>query len=331
MRKPEGIRERGHLCLLCGLLGIICAAIRVPSASACSIVDATASFWSLAARSAHMTPAAEIASFRADVVERYPELYTAHVLGRDNVHALDTLSVLWLKATRKNGIKGRAVERELVHRLPIILGRFKKAFPDFLCNFPIYLMASLGSLDGAGRVVAGHPALVLGVDTMAEFETAKELPVVITHELFHRYNFQVAGFSDDPGDRQAIWRTLWAEGLATYVSGRLNPKASLSEVLVSEDLAQRGPDLIRQLAVALRVNDAPDPSLYAEYFESGSARAKSDGIPQRSGYYVGYRVVQQLAKRDSLYELAHLKGPSLHHTIDHVLGLLAEKGAQSQL
>ena len=132
-------------------------------------------------------------------------------------------------------------------------------------------------------LVAGHPALVLGIDTMAAFETPAELPVVITHELFHRYNFQAAGFSDDPGNRQAIWRTLWPGGPATYVSCQLNPQVSLGDVLISKDLARRGPKLIRRPAAALRGNGAPHPSLYAEYFEGGSARARRAGIPQLSG------------------------------------------------
>ena len=293
------------------------------SARACSVVDATGPFWPLAERSSTMTPEAQAAAFRADVVAKFPELYTDDVLGAGNMNALDKLSVSWLAITRKNGLKGRGVEQDLVEKLPAFLANFQKTFPDFRCDFPIYLMASLGSLDGAGRIVAGHPALVIGIDTMAAFETPSQLSVVIAHEFFHRYNFQAAGVSDDPGDRQASWRTLWAEGLATYASGQLNPDASLADVLISGDLARRGPPLIAKLAAALRDNDVPNPPLYAEYFEGGSAKAKADGIPSRSGYYVGYRVVQLLAKRYSLYQLAHLSGEALHADINRALDELA--------
>ncbi|HTT84748.1 MAG TPA: DUF2268 domain-containing putative Zn-dependent protease [Rhizomicrobium sp.] len=308
------------------LFGLVCVAIIAPPASACPIIDATGAFWPLAARAATLTPAAQSAAFRREVVAKFPDLYTGDVLGSGNVQALDRLAVSWLSNSRKNGLKGRSVERDLVSDLPVVLTRFQKTFPDFRCDFPIYLMASLGSMDGAGRMVAGHPALVLGIDVMAAVDTEQNLPVIISHELFHRYNYQAAGFSDDPGDRQAIWRTLWAEGLATYMSGQLNPRASLGEVLDSTDLANRAPPLIKRLAAALRDNDAPDPPLYAEYFESGSAEARAEGIPQRSGYYVGYRVIQLFAKRYSLYQLAHLKGPSLHREINEALDELAGKG-----
>ncbi|MDE2163751.1 MAG: hypothetical protein KGJ53_11360 [Alphaproteobacteria bacterium] len=293
------------------------------SAANCPIVDATAAFWPLVQRASTMTPVEQAAAFRKTVLAQFPELYTGNVLGNGNVRALDELSVVAMAAARKNGLRGQAVERDLVRKLPIFLAHFQKTFPDFRCDFPVYLMASLGSLDGAGRVVAGHPALVIGVDTMAEFETQGELPVVIAHELFHRYNFQAAGFSDDPGDRQAIWRTLWAEGLATYMSAQLNPQSSLADVMISPDLAKRAAPMIKRLARALRDNDAPNPPLYAEYFEGGSKRASADGIPQRSGYYVGYRVVQLAAKHHSLYQLAHLKGPALHDEINGYLKELA--------
>jgi Predicted Zn-dependent protease (DUF2268) len=296
------------------------------SAASCPIVDATRAFWPLAERSATMTPAEQAAAFRQTVVAKFPDLYTDNVLGSGNVRYLDKLAAASLNAARKNGLKGETVERDLVRKLPVFLAHFQKIFPDFRCDFPVYLMASLGSLDGAGRMVAGHPALVIGVDTMAEFETPGELPVVIAHELFHRYNFQAAGFSDDPGDRQAIWRTLWAEGLATYVSAQLNPQAPLADVLISPDLAKRAPPMVKRLAQALRDNDAPNPPLYAEYFEGGSKRAHADGIPQRSGYYVGYRVVQLAAKHHSLYQLAHLKGPALHSEINGYLKELAGDG-----
>ena len=73
---------------------------------------------------------------------------------------------------------------------------------------------------------------MLGVDTIAQFETPASLPVFLSHELFHRYHFQAAGFSDDLAERDLIWRSLWAEGLATYVSARLNPSNPLSDALI---------------------------------------------------------------------------------------------------
>ncbi len=66
------------------------------------------------------------------------------------------------------------------------IARCKASFPDFICDFPIYLMISLGHMDGAGRVVGGIPALVLGVDSIDGIETPAQRPIFFAHELFHR-------------------------------------------------------------------------------------------------------------------------------------------------
>ena len=86
------------------------------------------------------------------------------------------------------------------------------------------------------------------------------------------------------------------------MSAELYPDRPLSDVMIfPPDLAERAAPQIEQLARALRDNDAPNPGLYAEYFEAGSTRS---GIPPRAGYYVGYRVASLAARRYSLYQLA---------------------------
>jgi hypothetical protein len=45
-------------------------------------------------------------------------------------------------------------------------------------------------------------------------EDTPALRILIDHELFHRYHYQVAKFSDDNAKREVISKTLWAEGLA---------------------------------------------------------------------------------------------------------------------
>jgi hypothetical protein len=112
----------------------------------------------------------------------------------------------------------------------------------------------------------------------------------------------------------------WAEGLATYVSAALYPDNPISDSMIfPPDLAERAAPQIAQLARTLRDNDAPNPSLYAEYFETDSTK---NGIPPRAGYYVGYRVAALAAREHSLYQLAHLHGPALHRDINRWLDQL---------
>ena len=302
------------------LVGAFLVSADAAAAASCRVIDATADFWPLVERTAKTTPAEQAAAFRADVIARFPELYTRDVLRMGNSRQLDEEAVVALAAARENRLHARQVLETLTTEIPSYIARFRKSFPDFRCDFPIYLMISLGHMDGAGRVVGASPALVLGVDTIDRIETPLQLRVFFEHELFHRYNYRVAGFSDDPGDRQPIWRTLWAEGLATYVSAELNPDRPLSDAMIfPADLAERAAPQIEQLARVLRENDAPNPSLYAEYFEAGGAK---NAIPPRAGYYVGYRVASLAARRYSLYQLAHLRGAALHRNINRWLNEL---------
>ena len=307
------------------LVGAFLVSVNAAAAASCRVIDATADFWPLVDRLAEATPAEQAAAFREDVIARFPELYTRDVLGTDDSRQLDKEAVATLAAARRNRMHARQTERTLVREIPDYIARFRKSFPDFHCDFPIYLMVSLGHMDGAGRVVGASPALVLGVEMIDRIETPAQIPVFFAHELFHRYNYRVAGFSDDPGDRQPIWRTLWAEGLATYVSAELNPDRPLSDAMIfPPDLAERAAPQIEGLARALRDNDAPNPSLYADYFEMGS---RKNGSPPRAGYYVGYRVASLAAREYSLYRLAHLRGPALHRDINRWLDeLVSGKG-----
>jgi hypothetical protein len=299
------------------LVGVFLASANAAAAASCRVIDATADFWPLVERLAKATPAEQAAGFRTDVIARFPELYTRDVLGTGDSHRLDEEAVAALAAARKNRLHARQLVETLTTEIPGYIARFRKSFPDFHCDFPVYLMISLGHMDGAGRTVGASPALVLGIEVIDSVETPAQIPVFFAHELFHRYNYRVAGFSDDPSDRQAIWRTLWAEGLATYVSAELNPDRPLSDAMIfPPDLAERAAPQIAQLARALRDNDAPNPCLYAEYFEAGSAK---NGIPPRAGYYVGYRVAALAARRYSLYQLAHLRGATLHRNVNRWL------------
>jgi hypothetical protein len=293
-------------------------------AASCPIVDATRDFWPLAQESAGLPAGDQAAQFRARIVAQFPGLYAPDVLGLADPQQFDNRVVAALAAVGTPQARAPAIAQSLSRDLPGLIRRFEQSFPDLRCDFPIYLMISLGQLDGAGRIVDGHPALVLGVDTIAQFEQAEQLPVFASHELFHRYHYQAAGFSDDPGDRQAIWRTLWAEGLATFVSARLNPERPLADaLLLPRDLAERAAPLTARLAAELEHNDQEDPALYAKYFLYGSPSAEAAGLPSRAGYYIGYRVAEMAARGCTLPALAHMQGPALHQEIQRDLQVLA--------
>ncbi len=293
-------------------LALALAAAGCARAASCPVIDVYARFEASAEATRHASDPERISAFERAVVDPYPDLYSREVIGLASGPDLERLIPM---AARRVLVDQdwRAAHARLQAAVPEVAARFAKAFPDFRCDFPVYLAPTFGFMDGAGRVVAGRPALVLGVDTVAANETTDQIPVFLTHELFHRYHFQAAGFSDDPGDRQAIWRALWAEGMATYVSARLNPERPLADaLLLPRDLEARAAPLTPQIARALaeRLEDV-DARAFGTYFEYGDAEATRLGLPWRSGYFVGYLVVRDLARGRDLATLAHMRGPAL--------------------
>jgi hypothetical protein len=196
-------------------------------------------------------------------------------------------------------------------------------FPDFSPTFPVYILVSLGQLDGAGRVIDGKPSLVLGVDNITSEFSPRILTIFLDHELFHRYHYQVAGFSDDKGNRELIWRALWAEGLATYVSTLLNPPATLQDGLfVPRDLVQKAGPILPDLAAEIsRKLDEVDEHLFAKFF---LYQPSTGALPSRSGYYVGARIAEMLAKQRSLFELAHMQPETVRSKIGDILAIMAK-------
>ena len=290
--------------------------------AACPIIDATVTLVPVARSSAGKSETEQLAAYRQGVIDRWPGLYTAAVLGLSPGPLMDRQILRSLEAVRRDG-DHQELRQLLQTRLAATGGAFG-VFGDFKCNFPIYFADTLDALDGAGRVVDGRRALVLGIGSLAREQSKISLPVFLTHEFFHRYHFEAAGFSDDLEDRQEIWRNLWAEGLATYMSEVLTPGATTADALmIPRDLEERAAPLTARMASELLAGlDGMDEDLFNRYFTT-NPKTDRHGIPPRAGYYVGYVVARRLAARHTLAELAHLRGESLHSAIADTLRELA--------
>lgn len=312
-----------------GVLAAVLGLLVAPAAQAapCRVVDAYAPVEALARRTGGMSPADQVKAFRRGVIVRYPGLYAPQVLDLSSGQDMDRMILASLASARES--RGRAA---LVAELRRSIDRTQAAFgklDGYRCDFPIYLTDSLGQFDGAGRVVDGRRSLVLGVDALDGEQHSISLPVFLTHEMFHRYHFMAGGFSDDDADRQPLWRTLWAEGLATYASEQLTAGATLGQALMlPADLAQRAAPLTPSIAADLLAHlDQVDPDTYRTYFTYGNKTVAARGLPWRSGYYLGYLVAARLGEHRTIGQLAHLPAAEAHALIRDALREMASKGA----
>jgi uncharacterized protein YjaZ len=298
------------------------------TACACSVIDLYSPVVAIAHKTANWPPEQKVAEYRRSILERHAQLYTPEVLGVDAGPALD--GKLLTSLQQAQGHEGRLQTVAQVRAaLRQVTAAFSKEFPDFRCDFPIYLVDSLGQLDGAGREVAGIKSLVLGIDQIDSERNILSLPVFLSHELFHRYHHQASGFSDDAGEHQLIWKALWAEGLATYVSYRTTPGATVPAALILPvDLESTASAVLPRISADLLANaDRTDADVFRTYFTYGNPKVKERGLPWRSGYYVGFLVAQRLAVGHSLQELAHLQGKDLRDRIGRVLQDMAHSAA----
>jgi hypothetical protein len=195
-------------------------------------------------------------------------------------------------------------------------GEFPSLFPDYAPTTPVYFSVSLFGYDGGFRGSGEDAGLYLGIDALARlFGTAGNLKVILQHELFHQYHHQIA---PEIIDDRAAWAYMWEEGLATYVSRRMSPGVTADQALMIParltELA--GPHLSALARQLLDIADSTDPNDYRDLFSPDIIRA---GFPARSGYYLGYRVAEQLAATRSLAQLAHLRGVELRGAVSDTL------------
>ena len=305
------------------LMAATLAAAAPARAAGCPTIDLETPIETLARQVSAWPAADQVAAYRRTIVGPHAGLYRPEVLGVF-AQGYDKAMLASLVGARTDPARPQAL-RDVRRALAGAERQFGVALPDFRCDFPIFLTDSLGRLDGAGRQVDGRPALVLGVDQLAQERDSLPLAVFLAHELFHRYHSQAAGFSDDPGEHQAIWRALWAEGLATYASQQLTPGATVDEaLLVPRDLAAKAQPQIRAISTDLLAHlDQIDPATYRTYFTYGDPKVTARGLPWRSGYYVGFLVAKDLGRRHSLRDLAHLKGAPLEAEIRQALQRLS--------
>jgi hypothetical protein len=194
---------------------------------------------------------------------------------------------------------------------PAILDRFCQAFPEFAPGkVKIYLMLSLFKFDA--KVPSEHPdSLLIGLDGLARFHgTDAPFSVILSHEFFHLYHFQVNPLPKNPDDLP-LYRLLWQEGLAVYASQQLNAGASLGDVLFDQKLAANGPaSLPAEAKRLLLCLDSREDDVAVHFL---TKREDGEG-PGRIGYLIGYDVVTRLARDRSLASLARLRDPGLRFT-----------------
>lgn len=202
----------------------------------------------------------------------------------------------------------RKISRKLDKELPEAVSNFRKTFPDFNWDGTVVFMPNFGVTDSGGGLINGKHYQMFGVDAIAvKYGENANLAVLFNHELYHLYQGQFHpewnSKSREKGEIPLYW-LIWIEGLATYTSQRLNPNASLEEVFLGQKVETEVAPKLSQLAKTILNNfDNGSPNIWKPFLSKGNKE-----IPPRSGYYVGYKIAEELGKKISLWDLTQIKG-----------------------
>jgi len=274
---------------------LLALALAAPQPPPCAVTDLMPAFWSFWDAAKGLPPADREKQFEERVMAPHAAVYEGAFHGSPiPVSRLvsDALEKVPALEPRMRELSGR-----LDTELPRQISRFRETFPKFHCETPVYFLFSAGAFDGGTRDVSGKEALMFGIDVIARLD--EPLSPLAVHELFHVYHAERI-----PSPPEAFYWQMWEEGLASYVSRRLNPDVPESQVCCVP--AAPAIDAVREKVVsgALERLDSSRPEDYRRYFLGGKEEID---IPHRSGYLLGYRIASDAGKTRTLEQLAELK------------------------
>lgn len=192
-------------------------------------------------------------------------------------------------------------ERDFPRAYAAGIRHFRAQFPGFRPTLPIWFVHSLGQMDGGTRTIRGRNVMIFGADVIARIHDSRDIGPFLDHEMLHVENAH--WFKDC----DAMWCSLWQEGLATYAASVMNPGADDHLLMLDQPAPIRArvdADWRNALCQVQRDLMSTDQKVYGRYFY---ARVDPTSVyPARWGYYVGYRIMQRLGKKRTLRELDHL-------------------------
>lgn len=195
--------------------------------------------------------------------------------------------------------------------------KFEAVFGPVSSSQPVFLIDSMGELDGGTRELNGKSTLLFGADLIWEAHAGKTLTPFFQHELFHVYH------ESRVTSCAALWCALWEEGLATYVASRLNPGADDAALSLDKPKPIRTAVEASRAAAVCAVVRRLDSVTDEDYAGLFLANFHLSGFPPRMGYYIGYLVAQDIGRTQDLHAMAKMSWVEARPLIDASLARMA--------
>ena len=289
-----------------------CGITAAEAGTGCKVVNLMPAFWRSLAKSDAS------AQIRATLIVPYPDLYNDNYVNLPSGAKWDATVARERTYVETHREEVTAAESYLSAHAQPLMAQFQRTFPDYKCDFTFYIAPSFGQMDGSAAFVNGRHRIIFAPDVIPRYHQLSELKVLIDHETFHIYHHQATGVYGASAEAvPTILEALWGEGLATFVSWRMNPEVSLDTALLQPGIPEAANPHLADIAKDLFAHlDDKDEPTFLHYFVAGK---QPEGYPPRAGYFMGALIAQDLSARYTLPQLAHLNGPELHASVTKAL------------
>jgi hypothetical protein len=280
-------------------------------------IDLTAQFSRFVDQTAGIEEAPRVARFRPRMDALLPGFYTP----RDGATParFDARVARALKEFPELRPRYEQAQREFPTAFEAGIQHFRKAFPGFTPDVPVYLLHSLGEMDGGIRELGGKNYLIFGADVIARMHDSHTLTPFLDHELFHVEHVRYFPECDE------VWCALWIEGLATYAAKVMNPGADDRQLLLTSPQPIRAAVDATWPIAACFTREKLYSSAEDDINALLTGGPEAGEFPRRFGYYVGLRAAEELGREHSLAELAHMRPEHVKAALASAVDRLIQK------
>ncbi len=202
------------------------------------------------------------------------------------------------------------------------MSKYSKLFPgsDF-SNTPIVVLPSAMTFNGRGGSHKDYPdvpVLYMGIDFISQRND--NIDILYSHELFHIYHVDRMKVNEEVFLKKGkMTLPLWLEGFATWVSGEFNEDGRIDELLMDDNFESIDKKILRSVSLrflqdADKLVTADKMNIYQSWFNMDQPPV-INGLPSRLGYFLGYFVVDEIAKKNDIKDMVFWDHERVHKEV----------------
>jgi len=201
-------------------------------------------------------------------------------------------------------------EAEIMKLIPIALEPFKEILPEEKLSTDHYILPSLYTSSGAVRPYNRNLVIFYGLELLSTFKNPQDIKANVFHETVHVIHFRelyplladkLKGSIFDTESMRYMGPLFFSymEGIAVYLTEKAYPN-QWRIGLIESNVPKYEENFASYTRMLL--DDAQDFEFqkYQKYFFDDS---KDPVVPQKFGYWLGYKAIQHLAKTFTVKEM----------------------------